>query len=218
MSSGKKELPVRAWVLLLLPVLVAALGMVSAIAIYGVRKYIANAEAQASAVRAPTLPPAPALPEFDGSALDVSSVMGRARKLAEQWERDATLLGLEAHTLNGKIQPQLGGSAKVVFGPSRFASSATRQGLFVVTYDRTGIHGSPQAAKPGPTLPEPMCAPETALARATELGPVPLLLRYGLDGADRPSWLVSVASDPTQLRVFEPQACAPRGTIVVRPR
>lgn len=177
-----------------------------------------GAPASSGAVTLPPLPPQGPLPTFDGSMVDVSSVMGRARKLANEWEPDATLLGVEATVQSGKVQPRLGGSAKVTFGPSRFASSATRTGLFVVTYDQSGIHGAPQPGKPSVTLPEPMCSPEAALLRVAELGTVPLTLRYGLDSVERPSWLINPVSDATQLRSFEPQECAPRGTIIVRPR
>jgi hypothetical protein len=158
------------------------------------------------------------VPDFDGSLVDVSSVMGRARKLANEWDPEAALLGLEATVQSGKIQPQLGGKAKLTFGPSPFSSGTKRIGLFVVTYDQTGIHGAPQAGKPTATLAEPMCSPEAALLRASDWGAVPLLLRYGMDSVQRPSWLVSPVSDAKQLRIFEPQACEARGTVIVRPK
>lgn len=178
----------------------------------------ATATATPGSVALAPLPPMKPLPAFDGTLLDVSSVMGRARKLANEWEPEAALLGLEATVQSGKIQPKLGGKAKLTFGPSPFSGGSKRIGLFVVTYDETGIHGSALAGKPTPTLPEPMCSPEAALLRVSEWGAVPLLLRYGLDSAQRPSWLVSPVGDAKQLRAFEPQACDARGTIIVRPR
>lgn len=169
------------------------------------------------------VPPVPSvgpLPAFDGTVVDLSSVMGRARKLANEWQADATLLGIEATAQSGKIQPQLGGKAKLTFGPSPFGAETNpkRTGLFVVTYDQTGIHGAPQPGKPGVALPEPMCSPEAVLLRVSDWGTGALQLRYGVDPAARPSWLVSPAGDPKQLRIFEPQACAPRGIQVGRPR
>lgn len=160
------------------------------------------------------------MPAFDGTVVDLSSVMGRARKLANEWQADATLLGIEATAQSGKIQPQLGGKAKLTFGPSPFGAETNpkRTGLFVVTYDQTGIHGAPQPGKPGVALPEPMCSPEAVLLRVSDWGTGALQLRYGVDPAARPSWLVSPAGDPKQLRIFEPQACAPRGIQVGRPR
>lgn len=178
------------------------------------------------AVAAPALPVAPPipsagpLPAFDGTVVDLSSVMGRARKLANEWQADATLLGIEATAQSGKIQPQLGGKAKLTFGPSPFGAETNpkRTGMFVVTYDKTGIHGAPQPGKLGAALPEPMCSPEAVLLRVSDWGTGALQLRYGVDPAARPSWLVSPAGDPKQLRIFEPQACAPRGIQVGRPR
>lgn len=168
----------------------------------------------------PPLPSAGPLPAFDGSLIDVSSVMGRARKLANEWEPEAALLGLEATVQSGKIQPQLGGKAKLTFGPSPFAAEGKPKhtGLFVVTYDQSGIHGAPEPGKAGATLAEPMCAPEAVLLRVSDWGTAALQLRYGLDSVQRPSWLISPVNDPKQLRIFEPQACAPRGSVVVRPR
>jgi hypothetical protein len=162
---------------------------------------------------APPIPSAGPLPAFDGGVVDLSSVMGRARKLANEWQADATLLGIEATAQSGKIQPALGGRAKLSFGPSPFGADVNpkRPGLFVVTYDQTGIHGAPQPGKPSVALPEPMCSPEAVLSRVSDWGTGALQLRYGVDSAARPSWLVSPASDPKQLRLFEPQACAPRG-------
>jgi hypothetical protein len=157
-------------------------------------------------------------PVFDGSMIDLSSVMGRARRLANERDAEAALLGIEATLQSGKIQPQQGGAAKLTFGPSPFAPTPRRSGLFVVTYDQRGLHSAPEPGPAGVTLPEPMCAPEAVLLRVAELGVRPLLLRYGLDNYQRPSWLVSPVSEPAQLRIFEPQACGARGTIVVRPR
>jgi hypothetical protein len=155
---------------------------------------------------------------LNGAAIDLSTVMGRAHGLANAWQTDAALLGVEAELSDGKIQTQSGGAAKVTFGPSPFASASPRSGLFVVTYDKSGIHGAPVSGTPGKALPEPMCAPEGVLPRVPEFKGSPITLRYGLDGADRPAWLVSLPGDPKPLRAFAPHDCSPRGTFIARPR
>jgi hypothetical protein len=160
-------------------------------------------------------PPSPAL---SGAAVDLSTVMGRARKLANAWQTDAALLGVEAELSDGKIQTQAGGAAKVTFGPSPFASAPPRSGLFVVTYDKSGINGAPLNGTPGKALPEPMCAPEGVLPRLAEFKGSPITLRYGLDGSQRPAWLVSLPPDSKPLRAFAPDDCSPRGTFVARPK
>jgi len=169
---------------------------------------------------APTATPLPtpaALP-LTGEPADLSSVMGRARKLANAWQPDATLLGVEATLLDGKIQTGAGATAKVSFGPSRFGDAPARPASFVVTYDRSGIKGTPLKAAAGKALPEPMCAPEGVLPRLDEFKGSPLTLRYGLDGSQRPAWLMSLPGDPKPLRAFAPEDCSPRGTFVARPR
>lgn len=213
----KRGQPTWFWVALSVPLGLFAVGM-----LYGIGETLwkqyqerarASASAQARAADAPTGP------VFDGSLIDLSSVMGRARRLANEWDAEAALLAIEATLQAGKIQPQLGGTAKLTFGPSPFAPTPRRTGLFVVTYDQTGLHSvEDRGGTAGVTLPEPMCAPETVLQRVAELGVRPLLLRYALDSVKRPSWLVHPVSEPEQLRIFEPQACGPRGTIVVQPK
>jgi len=47
--------------------------------------------------------------------------MGRARKLANAWQPEAGLLGIEATLLDGKIPTQAGGTAKIVLGHHRSA-------------------------------------------------------------------------------------------------
>ena len=179
---------------------------------------------------APTAAPLPAftpppvvsavpIPELDGSAMDLSTVMGRARKLANAWQPDAALLGVEANLVGGKIQTQDGATAKVTFGPSPFAGADTHPGLFVVIYDKSGITGAPAKGTPGKVLPEPMCAPEGVLPRLDDnLKGSPITLRYGLDGSQRPAWLVSLPGDPKPLRAYAPDDCSPRGTFVARPK
>jgi len=161
------------------------------------------------------VPPGPAL---SGAAVDLSTVMGRARKLANAWQTDAALLGVEASLFRGKIQTQDGAVAKVTFGPSPFASDQARTGLFVVTYDKSGISGAPANGTPGKALPEPMCAPEGVLPAVQEFKDSPITLRYGFDGAQRPAWLVGLPGDPKPLRAFAPNDCSQRGTFIARPK
>jgi hypothetical protein len=337
MSDGKKGVPVWIWIVAAVPVLVAALGVMSALAVYGVRKYVVNAKqaeartaltswanglascgqrdghlpptstpvpaslsdvsakkwqsapaewsapayscagfsltepqyfqyqweqrspnegtaravgdfngdgmmdamlsvgvtcsggaCRAGSVRggddaagsAAQVPAPPALPSsvvvvrpLNGDAVDLSTVMGRARKLANAWHREASLLGVEATLVDGKIQAEDGVSAKVTFGPSAFDTTKARSGLFVVVYDRTGINGAPVAGKATPTLPEPMCAPERVLARLSTGGEGPTTLRYGLDGAQRPMWIANSQAHPEDLKLFDPQDCSVRGFV-----
>jgi hypothetical protein len=139
--------------------------------------------------------------------------MGRARKLADAWQPEAALLGVEATLVDGKIQAQDGASAKVTFGPSAFGTAQARSGLFVVVYDKTGINGGPVAGTPGKTLPEPMCAPERVLTRLTFAAEGPTTLRYGLDGAQRPMWLANSQAHPKDQSLFDPQDCSPAGIV-----
>jgi type IV pilus assembly protein PilA len=160
------------------------------------------------------LPAAPGIvPPLTGDAVDLSTVMGRARKLANAWQPEAALLGIEATLVDGKIQAQDGASAKLTFGPSAFDTTKARSGLFVVVYDRTGINGAPAAGKAGKILPEPMCAPERVLARLTTGGEGPTTLRYGLDSAQRPMWMANSLAHPKELRLFDPQDCSVRGFV-----
>jgi hypothetical protein len=207
--------------LLLAPLGLVVLGMLSGMGVFAVRRYLARveaAEAAEAARRAAASAAVPGQRVFDGSMIDLSSVMGRARKLANAWDQDAALLGIEATLQSGMIQPSVGGSAKLTFGPSPFAPTPRRTGLFVVTYDQSGLHAADAPGLPSATLPEPMCAPEAVLLRVAEFGVRPLLLRYGVDSEERPSWLVSPLAEPERLRIFEPQSCGPRGTIVVKPK
>jgi hypothetical protein len=326
MSDGKRGVPFWVWLLLLLPVALFVLGAGSALAIYGVRKYMAKAKlAEADAVTAkwaaalvscgerdgvlpPSTTPIPAdlasirgtkyqsgprewsepahtcggfsikepqyfqysweritdqtgnlhaladldgngLPDashdvsvtcsggscsfsgargmqqprtsgsaasstsslLNGAAVDLSTVMGRARKLADGWQREAALLGVEATLSQGKVQTQDGATAKVTFGPSPFAAVQVKSGLFVVTYDRSGIRGEELPGNPTATLPEPMCAPERVLARLPELAGETLSIRYVLDEDSRPLWQVASVKTPEQKRWFDPQDCTVRG-------
>ncbi len=206
--------------------LIAVVVVVAAFAIYSVRAYVAKAsDAAPSAVVtiAPTPPEPPRLhPEtptlsLSGAAVDLSTVMGRARKLANAWQSDATLLGIEARLANGKIQTQDGASAKLTFGPSPFDSTQARSGLFVVVYDKSGINGAPAPGKPGTPLPEPMCAPEGVLAHVAELGGGTIALRYALDADQRPMWLATLATQPQDPpRLFDPQDCHLHGVLARR--
>jgi hypothetical protein len=167
-----------------------------------------------SATAAPgTLPPPPKpvpIPELKGAPVDLSSVMGRARKLANAWQPDAALLAVEATLSHGLIHTEAGASAKITFGPSPFAAVQTRTGLFVVIYDQSGMTGAPTPGKAGPTLIEPMCAPEGVVGRVTDLGDAPFSLSYGLDPRGQAAWMVSTPSQPKLVRYFSPQDCQAR--------
>jgi hypothetical protein len=197
------------------PVAFIALGMLASLAIYGVRKYIADAkEAEALAAASATRPSAATgFADLTGEVADLSSVMGRARKLASAWQPEASLLGVEATLRDRKIQTSEGAQAKLTFGPSPFAASPTSGGMYVVVYDQSGLHGAPATGSPSKALPEPMCAPERVLARITDLGDGPLFLRYGLDASQRPMWLVSPVASPERERLFDPQDCQLHGIV-----
>jgi len=209
--------PAWAWIIALVPLSIVGLAVASGLSVYGLRKYLAlekgaeASEASSSAAVSRRLPP------LTGEASDLSSVMGRARKLAEQWQPEAALLGIEAMLTEGKVQTQHGASAKLTFGPSPFATKRPPSDLFVVTYDMSGITGVPADGRPSKALPEPRCAPEHVLHGVTDLGSVSLVLRYAFDSDERALWFVSPAGDPTQLRVFDPHDCRQRGNIVVAP-
>jgi hypothetical protein len=204
--------------LVLVPLAVLSLGVLMKLGQKTYRNFLSAKAAQARPGASTPPRPANAPPAAAGEALDLSSIMGRARHLANTWEPEAALLGIEANISSGRVQPSEGGSAKLTFGPSHLSAAPRHSGLFVVSYDKDGLHGAGATGKLGAELPEPMCAPEAVLLRVAEFGHGPILLRYGLDSVQRPSWLASPVSDPKQLRIFEPQVCAPRGTIVVRPR
>jgi hypothetical protein len=167
------------------------------------------------AAGAAVLPPV-VVPSLDGRPVDLSSVMGRARKLADAWQPEAALLGIEATLLGGVVDPSTDAVAKVTFGPSPFGQPGTRAGLFVVVYDKTGIHGAPAPGAAAKLLPEPMCAPEAVLARAADLGKGPIILRYALDPSQRPLWQANPLESPKQLRLFDPQDCSVRGLVAPR--
>lgn len=176
--------------------------------------------ADAPQTRAPAPPPpvpsAAPIGPLDGAAVDLSTLMGRARKLANAWQSDAALLGIEATLLDGKVQPQAGGSAKISFGPSPFAAVPTASGLFVVTYDKLGIASGPAKGNAGKALAEPMCAPEGLQPSLDDLKGTAYGLRYGLAADQRPAWLVTSPAQPKLLRVFDPQTCGMRASNPVR--
>lgn len=155
-------------------------------------------------------PPMAPVPEMTGKPVDLSSVMGRAQKLANSWRAEAALVSIEATMLSqGVIRTESGGTAKLIFGPGPFGAPMAKPTSFVVIYDQAGLHGAPDAARPGKSLPEPMCAPETALARAAP-STTRLALRYARDASDRPAWLVSDPAAPSaKPRGFDAQSCAP---------
>lgn len=221
--STKRGVPVWVWLLVGLPAALIAFGMVVSLAVGAVGRYLAqrvldDIAAGPRAGSPTTALPTTALPgQLRGEAVDLSTVMGRARKLADQWQREATLLGIEATVHRGKIQTQDGARARLVFGPSRFAVAPTKVGVFVVAYDQTGLSGAPAAGPLGKPLPEPMCAPEHALAQLKQLGEGPFSLRYALDASQRPMWLVNPSAAPEQQRLLDPQDCQPHG-LVVAPR
>ncbi len=214
-----RAVPAWVWLVAVVPLATLGIALASGLSVRGLRSVLARAEAPAGpAAAAPSALPAPGFSTLAGEVADLSSIMGRARKLADGWQRDAALLGVEAVVERGKVQTLAGASAKLTFGPSPFASERPPSGLFVVVYDKTGLHGTPTAGQAGKTLPEPMCAPEHVLKRVLDLGDVPVSLRYGFDSDERALWFTSPAEHPQQLRVFDPRDCSQRGNIVVVPR
>jgi hypothetical protein len=172
-----------------------------------------GSEASGSSTGASAAPSAVAAPTLSGAAVDLSTVMGRARKLANAWQPEAALLGIEATLVDGKIQAQDGASAKLTFGPSVFDTKPARSGLFVVVYDQSGIKGAPAAGAAGKPLPEPMCAPERVLSRLANSAEGPTTLRYGLDTAERPMWMANSQAHPREVSLFDPQDCQVRGLV-----
>jgi hypothetical protein len=160
-------------------------------------------------------PPHTAVPELTGAPVDLSTVMGKARKLANQWDQDAALVGIETTLVGGVIPTRDDAVAKLTFGPSIFESARAKTGLFLVTYDKTGLSGVPVKGPPRKALPEPMCAPEVVYARIAEGAAPSLALRYAFDGSGRPAWIGLVAGQPVaQTRSFDPARCDPMGIVV----
>lgn len=214
-----RGVPAWVWIVALVPLAVVALGVASGLSLYGLRKHLANAEAARSAASAaPAPPPTSTRPPLSGEPADLSSIMGRARRLADEWQREAALLGVEARLLRGKVQTSEGASAKLTFGPSPFAGERQRSGSFVVTYDRSGLRGAPEPGRGGKPLPEPRCAPEHVLPLVSDWSAEAITLRYGFDRDERALWFASPAERPAELRVFDPGDCRQRGNIVVAPR
>jgi type IV pilus assembly protein PilA len=163
-------------------------------------------------------PPYVPVPELTGAPVDLSTVMGKARKLANQWDQDAALVGIETTLVAGVIPTQDGASARLTFGPSIFKSVQAKTGLFVVTYDKSGISGAAAKGPPAKAVPEPMCAPERVYARLAESEQSSVWLRYGFDSSERVAWMGLVSGQPVaQTRFFDPQSCEPIG-LVVGPR
>jgi hypothetical protein len=205
------------WIVALVPLSIFALGVGAEVGTDSLRRYVGGPPAAEARPRPSGGSESSAAP-LAGEAADLSSVMGRARQLADHWQREPALLGIEAVLHHGRIQTQAGASAKLTFGPSRFAVPRPQSELFVVTYDKTGINGVAAAGQAGKALPEPMCAPEHVLPAAAELGKGPLRLRYAFDDDERALWFATPQDDPGQLRVFDAGDCRRRGTVVVAPR
>jgi hypothetical protein len=147
-----------------------------------------------------------------GRPVDLSTVMARARALANSWQSEASLVGIEATEIKrGLIQTDAGGTAKLTFGPSPFAAPTARTATassFVVTYDKTGLKGSPSHEKPGKALVEPMCAPEAVYDLVAGTTGASLTLRYTADAQQRPVWLVLDPGTPkAKPRSFDAQTC-----------
>lgn len=213
-----RAVPAWVWLVAIVPLATVGVGVASGLSVRGLRSVLAGRPRPlASASAAPATAPLPFAP-LAGEAADLSSIMGRARKLADGWQREAALLGIEALLERGKVQTPAGASAKLTFGPSPFANARPASDLFVVVYDKGGLRGTPTAGRAGKALPEPMCAPEHVLKRVLDLGDVPVSLRYGYDDDERALWFTTPAHDSQQLRVFDPRDCGQRGNVVVVPR
>jgi hypothetical protein len=159
---------------------------------------------------APPAPPVPVkVPDMDGKPVDLSSIMGRARALAEQWQHDAALTGLDATQVSASVvHTEAGGKATITFGPSPFAQPPGAPSSFVVTYDQQGLKGAPSSARPGKPLTEPMCAPERLPALT---GGTSASLRYALAANGAPAWLVSDPATPrAKPRSFDANTCQER--------
>jgi hypothetical protein len=168
----------------------------------------------ARGVKLPPPPPAVPVPELTGAPADLSTVMGKARKLANQWEQDAALVGIDATLSAGLIQTQEGASARLTFGPSSLATARPKTGLFIVTYDKAGLSGAAAKGPASKALPEPMCSPESVYARIAGGAQPTVRLRYAFDAAQRPAWIGVIDGQPTtQPRLFEPQRCDGMGSL-----
>jgi hypothetical protein len=206
-QDRKKGLPVWVWIAIAVPAATFLLGLLSALGMYWVRKHIPRVEP--AEVGGPAIPPPTALPSdgfllpalppmgplapLRGEPADLSSVMGRARKLANEWQADAALLGIDASAIvAGQIQTRDSGVATLTFGPSSFNVSQPRSGVFVVTYDHAGIRGVPAKGAPARALPEPMCAPEFIYRRVAGSESPSVSLRYAFDQNQRPVWLAKL--------------------------
>ena len=162
----------------------------------------------AAVVSADAATPAPsAPPKVTGSAVDLSTVMGRARALADAWQSEAALCSVEAKVSHGLIQTDEGATATLVFGPSPFGHAGARTGRFTVSYDASGMHSSTSAEPAGKALTEPMCAPETAYQHATGTSGASVTIRYALDSRSKnPVWLIDNGAQ--KAAAFDSQRCA----------
>ena len=214
MSESVRGVAGKLWLIALAPVVLVAPFMLPAFVKYGAERWQRFSHP-------PEVPTAVASsaegPKLDGSAVDLSTVMGRARKLAEGWQREATLLGVEATLRDGRIETGDGASARLTFGPSSLGGGAQHLGWFVVTYDRSGLAtASVPPGSPRKALPEPMCAPEHVVSQLPP-GSDAIFLRYAFDEDERPLWLVGPPTEPARVRAFDAHDCRVRG-IVVPPR
>lgn len=211
-----RAVPAWVWLIAIVPLATVGVGVLSVLSVRGLRSYLSGAPSAATGVDSATAPLGFA--PLAGEVADLSSIMGRARKAADGWQREAALLGIEAVLEHGKVQTPTGASAKLTFGPSPFAAARPPSDLLIVVYDKAGLHATPAAGHAGKALPEPMCAPEHVLRQVLDLGAAPINLRYGFDSDERALWFTSPLAEPERLRVFDPQDCSQRGNIVVVPR
>jgi hypothetical protein len=146
---------------------------------------------------------------MNGKPVDLSSIMGRARALAEKWQPEATLAGVEATQVSASVvHTDTGGKATLTFGPSPFAPPRPDSSSFVVTYDQQGLRGVPAKARAGKPLTEPMCAPERLPALT---GGASASVRYSLGPDGEPAWFVSDPANPrAKPRMFQANSCQER--------
>lgn len=216
MNGRFRAVPAWVWLVALVPLIAIGAAVASQLSTRDLSRYFSRSEP--APAPGPSASATPGFAPLTGEAAELSSIMGRARRMANEWQREAALIGIEAVLLRSKVQTLEGATAKLIFGPSPFVDKRQRGDLFVVTYDQTGLHGEAMAGTVGKALPEPMCAPEHVLRQVTDLGAVPVSLRYGFDSDERALWFTSPSQRPEQLRVFDPQDCSQRGNIVVVPR